>query len=105
MSIIHFKPCLNLLEPNLALQTHQVHKAKHQAAPLAVLQSRELFHTSTLDTNPACRFHYAERLYFEPNLQSTGEKTWGGCSRRAQEMEQLRQYKTEIPEVGNEKAG
>lgn len=32
-----------------------------------------------LTSNPTCLFHYAERLYFEPNLQSAGEKTWGGC--------------------------
>jgi len=52
-----------------------------------------------------CQFHYAERLYFEPNLQSTGEKTWGCSSRRAQELEQLRQYRTGIPEVRNAEAG
>lgn len=105
MSVIYFKPCLNLLEPNLALQKCWLHKGPHHAVSLAVAQSCEPFHPSTLDTKSCTRVSLRWEALFWTYLQSTGEKTWGGCSRKAQELEQLRQYKKEIPEVGRKRAG
>jgi len=58
-----------------------------------------------LTSNPARQFCRTERLCFEPNLQSTVEKTWGGYRQRVQELKQLRHYKQGIPEAGGRKAG